>query len=183
VVGFHCGDYEPVAAREALTAPPYMVEVSTGRGSNVAIMNRIHLCASLVVLMLAGPQLSAGLTERIQKKQEAAFDHWKRWLEEDVVYVTSEEEVFKQLTTEEEREQFVEQFWRRRDPDPSTPENEFRVEHYRRVRYANDMFAAGIHGWKTDRGMVYIKFGAPNRIESHPIGRRATTKLFSGSGT
>jgi GWxTD domain-containing protein len=106
------------------------------------------------------------------QEPETTFDRWKKWLDEDVLYIISPEErdVFDKLTTDEERELFVEQFWRRRDTDPMTGINEFQVEHYRRIQYANERYNAGIPGWKTDRGRVYIMYGEPHRIEAHPTG-------------
>ena len=74
------------------------------------------------------------------------------------------------LNNDEEREQFIEQFWLRRDPTPDTEENEFKEEHYRRIAYANEHFASGIPGWKTDRGRIYITFGPPDEIEDHSSG-------------
>ena len=95
---------------------------------------------------------------------------YRRWLNEDVVYIitTEERKAFKALATDQEREKFVEQFWLRRDPTPGTPENEFRDEHYRRIAYANSRFTTSIPGWKTDRGRIYIQYGPPDEIESHP---------------
>jgi len=97
---------------------------------------------------------------------------YRKWLNEDVVYIITDEErkAFKALATDEEREKFVEQFWLRRDPTPGTPENEFRDEHYRRIAYANSRFTASVPGWKTDRGRIYIQYGPPDEIESHPSG-------------
>src|SRR5580698_5036511 len=95
------------------------------------------------------------LTPKQIKKKEAALKKeletpWKKWLNEDVAYIITDEErkAFKQMNTDEEREQFVEQFWLRRDPTPDTVENEFKEEHYRRIAYANERFASGIPGWK-----------------------------------
>jgi len=94
---------------------------------------------------------------------------YQKWLDEDVVYIISEDEkrAFYRLRTDDEREAFIEQFWLRRDPTPGTPENEFKEEHYRRIAWANDRFSAGIPGWKTDRGMIYMKYGPPDAIDSH----------------
>lgn len=94
---------------------------------------------------------------------------YSKWLNEEVVYIITAEEkdAFTGLRSDKEREQFVEQFWLRRDPTPGTAENEFRTEHYRRIAYANDRFEAGIPGWKTDRGRIYIMYGPPDEIESH----------------
>src|SRR6476469_4801553 len=86
---------------------------------------------------------------------------YKKWLDEDVRWIITDEErnAFKQLSNDEERDNFVEGFWLRRDPTPDTVENEFKEEHYRRIAYANEHFAAGIPGWKSDRGRIYITFG------------------------
>ena len=97
---------------------------------------------------------------------------YKKWLSEDVVWIITDEEraAFKQLSNDEERDQFIEAFWQRRDPTPDTVENEFKEEHYRRIAYANEHFAAGIPGWKSDRGRMYIMYGPADEIESHPSG-------------
>jgi TonB family protein len=102
----------------------------------------------------------------------AITSRYDRWLNEDVTYIISDREraAYKALTTDEERVKFVEQFWLRRDPTPGTPENEFKEEHYRRIAYANEHFAADEPGWKTDRGRIYITFGPPDELESHPSG-------------
>jgi GWxTD domain-containing protein len=107
--------------------------------------------------------------EKLRKELETPY---RKWLNEDVAYIITDEEraAFKKLQTDEEREQFIEQFWLRRDPTPDTVENEFKEEHYRRIAYANEHYASGIPGWKTDRGRIYITFGPPDEIESHPSG-------------
>jgi GWxTD domain-containing protein len=87
------------------------------------------------------------------------------------------------LATDEEREQFIEQFWLRRDPSPDSQENEFKEEHYRRIAYANERYASGIPGWKTDRGRIYITFGPPDEIESHPSGGTYERPFEEGGGT
>jgi GWxTD domain-containing protein len=95
---------------------------------------------------------------------------WEKWVKEDVVYIIQDDErhAFNNLTTDEEREKFVEQFWLRRDPTPGTPENEFKEEHYRRLNFVNSRFASPtVVGWKTDRGRIYISFGPPDEIDSH----------------
>src|SRR5579875_1944233 len=129
------------------------------------------------------------LTAKQRKKKEKQLEKelagpWKKWLNEDVVYIITDEEkkAFKQLRTDEEREQFVEAFWERRDPTPDTEENEYKEEHYRRIAYANDHFASGIPGWKTDRGMIYIKYGAPDEIDSHPSGGSYERPIEEGGG-
>ncbi len=107
--------------------------------------------------------------EKLRKELETPY---RKWLNEDVAYIITDEEraAFKRLQTDEEREQFIEQFWLRRDPTPDTIENEFKEEHYRRIAYANEQFASGIPGWKTDRGRIYITYGPPDEKETHPSG-------------
>ncbi|HUB77700.1 MAG TPA: GWxTD domain-containing protein [Bryobacteraceae bacterium] len=106
-----------------------------------------------------------------QLRKELATPY-RKWLNEDVVYIITDEErsAFMRLQTDEEREQFIENFWLRRDPTPDTVENEFREEHYRRIAYANEHFASGIPGWKTDRGRIYITYGPPDEIDDHSSG-------------
>jgi GWxTD domain-containing protein len=119
-----------------------------------------------------------------ERKQEDGDKVYKRWLDNDVLYIITPEEraAFKKLQTDEEREQFIEQFWLRRDPDPDTPENEYREEYYRRIAYANERFSSGIPGWKTDRGRIYVTFGPPDEIESHPAGGPYERPLYEGGG-
>ncbi len=97
-------------------------------------------------------------------------DEYKKWLREDVVFIITDEERadFKKLIGDKQRDDFIVAFWERRNPIPGAPENKFKEEHYRRIAYANTHFAAGIPGWKTDRGRTYIMFGPPDSIEHHP---------------
>src|SRR6266478_4960091 len=109
---------------------------------------------------------------------------YKKWLDEDVAWIITDEErsAFKQLSNDEERDQFIEAFWQRRDPTPDTIENEFKEEHYRRIAYANEHFPAGIPGWKTDRGRMYIMYGPADEIESHPSGGSYERPMEEGGG-
>ena len=109
---------------------------------------------------------------------------YRKWLDEDVRWIITDEEksAFLQLSNDEERDQFIEAFWQRRDPTPDTEENEFKEEHYRRIAYANEHFAAGIPGWRTDRGRMYIVFGPPDEIESHPSGGTYERPMEEGGG-
>jgi GWxTD domain-containing protein len=109
---------------------------------------------------------------------------YKTWLDQDVAYIISDEErkAFKALSNDEEREAFIENFWLRRNANPDSPENEFREEHYRRIAYANEHYAAGKPGWKTDRGHIYISFGAPDDIDSHPAGGIYNRPMDEGGG-
>jgi GWxTD domain-containing protein len=109
---------------------------------------------------------------------------YKTWLEQDVAYIISDEErkAFKTLGNDEERDAFIENFWLRRNPNPDSPENEFREEHYRRIAYANEHFAAGKPGWKTDRGHIYIAYGPPDTIDAHPSGGSYQRPMEEGGG-
>src|SRR5215831_9227261 len=110
---------------------------------------------------------------------------YKDWLEKDVPYIITDEErkAFKKLQTDEERERFIEEFWRRRDPDPDTEENEFKEEYYERIAYANEHFASGIPGWKSDRGRIWIMYGKPDERETHPMGGQYERPSYEGGGT
>jgi GWxTD domain-containing protein len=110
---------------------------------------------------------------------------YKDWLDKDVAYIITDEErkAFKKLETDDEREKFIEDFWRRRDPDPDTDENEFREEYYERIAYANEHYASGIPGWKTDRGRIYITWGKPDEVESHPSGGSYNRESYEGGGS
>src|SRR5579871_964499 len=109
---------------------------------------------------------------------------YKKWLDEDVVYIITDQEraAFKQLSNDEERDNFIEAFWQRRDPTPDTEENEYKEEHYRRIAYANEHFAAGIPGWKTDRGRIYIMYGPADEVDSHPSGGTYERPMEEGGG-
>jgi GWxTD domain-containing protein len=128
-------------------------------------------------------------SEKQKKQQKKALKteltkQYKKWLDEDVVWIISDEEraAFKQLSNDEERDQFIEAFWQRRDPTPDTEENEYKEEHYQRIAYANEHFPAGIPGWKTDRGRIYIMYGKADEIESHPSGGTYQRPMEEGGG-
>jgi GWxTD domain-containing protein len=134
--------------------------------------------------------LKRPLSEKQQKEnakrlQKEVGSNYRKWLNEDVKWIISgeEEQAFKQLSNDEERDQFIEQFWLRRDPTPDTVENEYKEEHYRRIAYANEHFAAGKQGWRTDRGRVYIAYGPADEVESHPSGGMYNRTMDEGGGT
>jgi GWxTD domain-containing protein len=129
------------------------------------------------------------LTEKQKKANAKALKQelsatYKKWLNEDVRWIITPEEMsaFKQLSNDEERDAFIEQFWLRRDPTPDTPENEYKEEHYRRIAYANEHFAAGKAGWRTDRGRIYIAYGPPDEIDAHPSGGSYERPMEEGGG-
>jgi len=109
---------------------------------------------------------------------------YKKWVDEDVRWIITDQELqaFKSLSNDEERDQFIENFWLRRNPNPDSPENEFREEHYARIAYANDHFAAGKPGWRTDRGHIYIAYGKPDNIDAHPSGGSYDRPIEEGGG-
>ena len=133
--------------------------------------------------------LKRGPNEKQKKRNERALKQelskpYKKWLDEDVVYIITDEEraAFKQLSNDEERDNFIEAFWQRRDPTPDTEENEYKEEHYQRIAYANEHFAAGVPGWKTDRGRIYIVFGKADEVDSHPSGGSYERPMDEGGG-
>jgi len=109
---------------------------------------------------------------------------YKTWLDQDVRWIITDTELkaFKSLSNDEERDQFIEAFWQRRNPNPDSPDNEFREEHYARIAYANEHFPAGKPGWLTDRGHIYIAFGKPDSIDSHPSGGSYERPMEEGGG-
>src|SRR5712692_1293696 len=141
-----------------------------------------------------GPDPSAApvpqkLTKDTKKKMRRTLKEldsaYRQWLTEDVTYIISPDErnAFLQLDTNEEREQFIEQFWLRRSSNPDLLENDFKEEHYRRIAYANEHFASGIPGWKTDRGRMYIMWGPADEVESHPTGGTYDRPMEEGGGS
>jgi GWxTD domain-containing protein len=137
-----------------------------------------------------GKELTAKQAAKLKQKRDKELfkelnPQYKKWLDEDVVYIISNEErsAFVHLQTNEEREQFIEAFWQRRNPDPDSPENTFKEEHYRRIAYTNEHYASGIPGWKTDRGRIYIIWGPPDEIQSHPTGGSYDRPPEEGGGS
>ena len=146
---------------------------------------RDRAIAFLVVVLMVGSMTAASLqatppkekTSKEEKRRQKAIQKemespYKKWLSDEVPYIITDEErgAFKKLSTDEEREQFIEGFWERRNPNPGSPENEFKEEYYRRIAYTNEHYQSGIPGWKTDRGRIYIMYGPPDEIDDHPSG-------------
>ncbi len=124
-------------------------------------------------------------TNQIRNVKKEVNDVYKKWKNNDVAYIITNEEkkAFDALKTDEERENFIENFWRRRDPNPDTEENEYRDQYYERIAYANEHYASGIPGWKTDRGRIYIAWGKPDSVESHPSGGAYDRPSYEGGGS
>jgi GWxTD domain-containing protein len=182
------------------------IRIHSCKGVSMAkILRSISICA--IVLLTCGisvyaqgeapppadPNASPEQNKKLTKEQRQKIKRtlkeldtpYKTWLNEDVVYIISPEErsTFLQLTTNEERESFIESFWLRRSSNPDLPDNDFKEEHYRRIAYANEHFASGIPGWKTDRGRIYIIWGKPDEIESHPTGGTYDRPMDEGGGS
>jgi GWxTD domain-containing protein len=145
-------------------------------------MNVRVFAAFCLALGLFQPAAICFQSSKLRKELESPY---KKWLDQDVAYIISNEErqAWTRLATDEEREQFIEQFWLRRDPSPDTVENEFKEEHYRRIAYANQRYASGIPGWKSDRGRIYITYGPPDEIEDHSSGGTYQRPQEQGGGT
>ncbi len=128
---------------------------------------------------------SQDVSDQARKVGKELNQAYKKWLSEDVKYIITKEEekAFRALQTDEERENFIEYFWRRRDPNPDTEENEYRDEYYERIAYANERFTSGIPGWRTDRGRIYIAWGKPDSVESHPAGGSYDRPSYEGGGS
>jgi len=136
----------------------------------------------------AAPQENEKLSKAEKRRQKAIQRElespYKKWVNEEVPYIITGDEraSFKKLTTDDEREQFIEAFWERRNPNSGSPENEFKEEYYRRIAYANEHFASGIQGWRTDRGRIYIMYGPPDENDSHPSGGTYLRPQEEGGG-
>ncbi|HKO62890.1 MAG TPA: GWxTD domain-containing protein [Pyrinomonadaceae bacterium] len=150
----------------------------------LAILSLVLAAFSLPVLA-QDPRQSQDPMDKPRNVKPELKKAYKDWLEKDVTYVITDEErrAFKKLQTDLEREKFIEEFWRRRDPDPDTDENEFKEEYYERIAYANEHFASGIPGWKTDRGRIWIMYGKPDERETHPMGGQYDRPSYHGGGS
>jgi GWxTD domain-containing protein len=141
----------------------------------LAVMILVLTGAATVAAWPAKPQSNA--TAKQPETEQSLGPRYSRWLNEDVVYIIDQAErsAFLALTTDDERDKFIEQFWERRNRTPGAP-NQFKEEHYRRIAYANRHFASGVPGWQTDRGHIYILYGPPDELETHPHAPSGTTE-------
>ncbi len=165
------------------------------RAARVSVLSFLSLAVIVPSLLAqdARDPNAAPAPQKLDKEQKRKLKKtlkeldtpYKQWLNEDVIYIISPEErqAFLQLATNEEREQFIEQFWLRRSSNPDLPDNDFKEEHYRRIAYANEHFASGIPGWKTDRGRMYIMWGPADEVESHPSGGTYDRPMEEGGGS
>ncbi len=118
---------------------------------------------------------------KIKREPKKAYVEWIK--DHDLILTQAERDAWKKLETDDEREKFIEEVWRSRDPDPDTEENEFKDQFYERVTYANEHFSSGKPGRLTDRGRIYIKFGKPDSVESHPAGGTYERESWEGGGS
>ena len=154
------------------------------------VRSLLSLTAIWTLPLVLAVEMAQAREERQLKKnketlvQEEQEDYYKKWLEQDVVYIITEEEksVFKELSGPAEKEQFIEQFWYRRDPDPKTGFNEFKEEHYRRIAFSNERFHSGKPGWQSDRGRIYIIHGKPASKETYTAGSGYQRPFQEGGG-
>ena len=136
------------------------------------------------VLTVTGQQNKPTKAQQQAKEKEEGGNYLKKWTQEEVPYIIQpeEEDAFNKLRTDEEREQFIEAFWARRDTNPDTYENEYREGYYRRILQANEKFTSGIPGWKTDRGRIYIMHGPPDEVDTHAMGGTYQRDIAEGGG-
>jgi GWxTD domain-containing protein len=142
----------------------------------------LSIVAAAILIASATVAMAAWQSEPPQSTEQVEKSPFAKWLNEDVVYIIIDQErtAFLKLTSDEEKQHFIEQFWLRRDPTPGTPENEYKEEHYRRMAYANEHFQthSGRPGWQTERGHMYITYGPPNQIDRHDHGDAQTPYPF-----
>ncbi len=148
-------------------------------------MKLVFILAVLTGLANLSNLYSQSAPEKPRKQKNEPNNALRKFVTEDVPYIITEAEkrAFEMLKTDEERENFIDNFWYLRDPNPDTVENEFREEYYERIAYANEKFTSGIPGWKSDRGRIYITFGKPDSIESHPSGGSYERPSYEGGGS
>src|SRR4030095_2466884 len=147
----------------------------------IAVLMGLALFVPQALSQSARPVDPQDKQRKIKPEPDRAFIDWRRDVEP--IISSAELEAWKKLRTNEEREKFIEDFWHRRDPDPDTSENEYRESYYERIAYVNEHFSSGIPGYKTDRGRVYLKYGKPDEIDSHPAGGRYEREASEGGGS
>jgi GWxTD domain-containing protein len=154
-------------------------------GKSTLALGMVGLMALAAVAQRPDAKPTIDPNDKPRNAKPELKEAYKKWINNDVLYIITKEErkAFMALATDEERENFIENFWRRRDPNPDTEENEYREEYYERIAYANEHYASGIPGWRTDRGRIYIAWGKPDSIESHPSGGAYDRPSYEGGGS
>ena len=142
------------------------------------------LLVSFSTVSIPAQQIQRNPEEQPRKVKQEPKKAFVNWINDvDLILTKSERDAWKKLETDDEREKFIEDFWRSRDPDPDTEENEFKQQYFERLAYANEHFSSGKAGRVTDRGRIYIKFGKPDEIESHPAGGLYERQSYEGGGS
>jgi len=147
----------------------------------IAVLTGLAVFVPQALSQSARPEDPQGKQRKIRPEPDRAFLDWQRDVEP--IISSAELDAWKKLQTNEEREKFIEDFWHRRDLDPDTNENEYREAYYERLAYVNEHYSSGIPGYKTDRGRIYLKYGKPDEIDSHPAGGRYEREAAEGGGS
>ena len=149
------------------------------------LFSKFLLISAISILGVSSIVAQVDVQDKAIKSKVEVARIYSTWLKNDVRYIITKEEkrAFKSLKTDDERENFIENFWRRRDPNPDTDENEYREEYYERIAYSNEHFTSGKPGWMTDRGRIYITWGKPDGVESHPMGGSYNRPSYEGGGS
>lgn len=147
-----------------------LLNPKTANGSWTPVLAGVILIATAAVAMTLVPQAQRGLSTPQRPLRIVEDNPYNEWVDGPVSYIIhpGERSAFEKLTTDEERDQFIGQFWERRNPNPGSKTNAFKEEFYRRVNFADAHFVAGYPGWKSDRGHLYILYGPPDEIQFHP---------------
>lgn len=189
----------PVLQSQAASSPPPPILTEKQRGAMEMLRGLRQRPVELAQIPYVPHLFPMNSLPLMQSGTIPYSNPYLKWLNEEVAYIITDAErnAFKGLRTDDERNMFIRQFWARRDPSypraasqeeypviaKGNPENEFKKEHYRRIKYVNDRFAdQKIAGWKTDRGRIYIQYGPPDEIESHPSGGAYTRPPAEGGG-
>jgi GWxTD domain-containing protein len=148
---------------------------------SLAVISASFLFTALKVAAQPQGQSPDQKPRKVKQEPNRVFKDWPN----EVAAIITEAEInaYKKLKTDDEREQFIATFWRRRDTDPDTEENEYKDQYYERIAYANEHFASGKPGWLTDRGRIYLKWGKPDEIEAHPAGGQYQRADYEGEGS
>src|ERR1041385_8474502 len=139
------------------------------------------LLVSISTVSISAQQTPDHQPRKVKQELKKAYVNWIN--DVDLIITKSERDAWNKLQTDDEREKFIEIFWHDRDTNPDTEENEFKQEFYERTAYANEHFSSGKPGRLTDRGRIYIKFGKPDEIESHPAGGSYERASYEGGGS
>lgn len=137
------------------------------------------IVAGLVVLLFA----PATIAQDEAASYQVLPPQYRKWLDEDARYIIADQErsEFAKLTNDQQRDEFVERFWEKRNPEPGSSPNVYKEQHYERIRFAISHFSVlDTSGWKTDRGRIYIVFGPPDHIDQHfsAAGSHKASDLF-----